>query len=106
VKEELEASRLRAEREMRENRLRALELKAAVARAPRSPYATGAVVENTRHNASVGREHASPTSTAPRGRTPTKGLHQRNGVNSSSANVASVQNPQRFIAEDVSSANC
>lgn len=53
AKEQLEASRLRAEQEMRDNRLRTLELKAAVARAPRSPYLVGEVAENTRHNRSI-----------------------------------------------------
>lgn len=63
MKEELEASRLRAEREMRDSRLRALELKAAVARTSHSPYRLRAVKveENTRHNAAIGREYTSGT---------------------------------------------
>ena len=66
VKEELEASRLRAERELRESRLRALELKAAVARTAHSPHRLGSVrdirvEENTRHNAALGREYTART---------------------------------------------
>lgn len=57
VKEELEASKQRAEREMRETRLRSLELKAAVARtaghsaALRSSQTQVQLTQNTKYNA-------------------------------------------------------
>lgn len=101
VREELEASRLRAEREMRENRLRALELKAAVARAPRSTYTVSAVAENTRHNASIGREYSQPNGGLSRSRTPSRSQQLQNGVNSGARDPQPARNPQRFIAEDV-----
>lgn len=109
MKEELEASRLRAEREMRESRLRALELKAAVARTTHSPYRPTLravkVEENTRLNAAIGREYTSGTT--PMRVRPTGGTNTN--VNSNHKATAPLrksveQGPipqQRLISEEV-----
>ncbi len=58
MKEELEASKQRAEREMRETRLRSLELKAAVARTSGHSAALrnsqAQLTHNTQHNGAMG----------------------------------------------------
>ena len=91
---------------MRESRLRALELKAAVARTAHSPHRLGSVrdirvEENTRHNAAIGREYTARTT--PQRMRPanvtTSGNSNHKTVSSSKVEVEPTR--QRIISEEV-----
>lgn len=92
MKEELEASKQRAEREMRETRLRSLELKAAVARTSGHSAALrndqALLAHNTKYNA------ASPTTGK------AAGVRGDEKVAATAALTASAAH-QRFVAEEV-----
>jgi hypothetical protein len=98
VKEELEASRQRAEREMQQARLKSLELKAAVARtAAKSPLrrsggmtSEALTLANTRRNASIARCADSGTS---------RGADKRSG--SAPRGTPQATAPVHSVAEEV-----
>lgn len=88
---------------MRESRLRALELKAAVARSTHhSPNRLSAVrvEENTRHNAAIGREFTFGT-TPQQMRVPNSAANASSGSKSVTLSNESGQKLQRNIADDV-----